>query len=139
MDGIFGVGPAEILIIVFVLMVIGGPRNTVKWAREAGKVIHQLRMMWSRMMNELEKELGDDGKEIMKTAQELTRGVNQLRSTANPRALASRTTRFIEELAAEPEKPQNGAKGAAPQTSAPSAADDETTKYAAWLPPEKKE
>ena len=33
MDGIFGVGLAEMLIIGLALFVIGGPENTAKWAR----------------------------------------------------------------------------------------------------------
>lgn len=131
MDGIFGVGPAEMLIIVFVLLVIGGPQNTVKWARELGKMIRQLRLMWSKMMRELEKELGEEGREVMKSAQELSRNVNQLRQTTNPRHLASQATRFVENLAPELEKSSPTTK----ENTLP----DETTKYAAWQPKEKTE
>lgn len=135
MDGIFGIGPAEILIIVFVLLVVGGPRNTVKWAREAGKLIHQLRQMWSQMMRQLENEMGDEGKELMKTTRELTQGVNQIRGAANPTRLAAQATRYIEKIAEEPAKPtQNGAK--TDESPTPEER-DESTQYSAWLPKNK--
>lgn len=139
MDGIFGIGLAEILIIVFVMLVIGGPRNTVKWAREAGKMVRQLRQMWSQMMNELEKELGEDGKEIMKTTRELTRGVNEIRRVANPTRIAAQATRYIENMAEDLDKPKNGVKIA--ETTTPSASEDkdDSAQYSAWLPPKKDE
>ena len=43
MDGIFGVGLAEMLIIGLALFVVGGPKNTAKWAREMGKMVRQVR------------------------------------------------------------------------------------------------
>ena len=43
MDGIFGVGLAEMLIIGLVLFIIGGPENSAKWARELGRFVRLAR------------------------------------------------------------------------------------------------
>ena len=45
MDGIFGIGVAEMLIIALALFVIGGPENTAKWARRR-RVMRQVREAW---------------------------------------------------------------------------------------------
>lgn len=87
MDGIFGVGVAEVLIIGLVLFVIGGPENTAKWARELGRWVRKGREMWAEVMAQLENELGEDGKEIVDAAREVGQEVRGLRSATSPRGV----------------------------------------------------
>ena len=103
MDGIFGVGIAEVMVIVVVILVIGGPKNAVKWSRDLGRMLRQAREIWQQMMKDLEKDLGEDGKEIMKATRDLTRNINSVRTQASPRRLTQQATRMIEQAADEAE------------------------------------
>lgn len=101
MDGIFGVGIGEVVIIVLVILIIGGPENAMKWSRDLGRFLRQMRDLWGQMMSELEKDLGDDGKEIMNVTREFTRNINDARSAANPRRLVREASKLIEEAVEE--------------------------------------
>jgi Sec-independent protein translocase protein TatA len=144
MDGIFGVGLAEMLIIGLALFVVGGPKNTAKWARELGKMVRQVRQAWADVMADLENELGPEGKELMDAARELGQGTREVTSMGRPTRLLGETMKMVEtsldveanlaESAAPTEKPP--AAQPAPD-SAPSANGNHNgKKYAAWLPPD---
>jgi sec-independent protein translocase protein TatB len=142
MDGIFGVGLPEMLIIALVMFVIGGPENTAKWAREAGRIVRKVRKMWDDMMAEVEQELGPDGKEIMDATRELGRSARELRSVSSPTRLMSETARLLDEptTSAPPSaaKPATADKVAAPSsngTSSGESTSSDDSKYRAWLPP----
>ncbi len=96
MDGIFGVGLPEMIIIALVMFVIGGPENTAKWAREAGRTLRKVRKAWDDMMVEVEKEMGPDGKELMDVTRELGRSARELRSVSSPTRLMSETARMLD-------------------------------------------
>lgn len=148
MDGIFGVGLAEMLIIGLALFVIGGPNNTVKWARELGKMVRQVRQAWAQMVADLETDLGPEGKELMDAARELGKGAREVSSMRQPTRLVGDTMRMVESaldiegnttnstLAIAPPADQLPADQPPPST-APAqevpAAEDK--KYTAWLPP----
>ncbi len=144
MDGIFGVGLAEMVIIALALFIIGGPTNTAKWARQLGLWVRQGRQMWAQVMADLESELGPEGKELMDTARELGKGAREVTSVSNPKRLMGNTLKMIElaaDLDADPSKP--AAKPAQADAPASPAADSEGstgsnngTKYSAWLPPD---
>jgi Sec-independent protein translocase protein TatA len=106
MDGIFGVGISEIIIVLVILFVVGGPENTVKWARELGRWVRKARLMWADVVKELESDLGEDGKELLDAARELGQGVKDIR-TMQPaaRKMLSEATQAVEEIAAEIEAP----------------------------------
>jgi len=91
MDGIFGVGIAEIIIIGLVLFIIGGPENTAKWARELGRWVRKGREVWADVMAQLENELGDDGKDIVDAAREVGQEMRELRSMTSPRGVMRST------------------------------------------------
>lgn len=130
MDGIFGVGLAEMVIIGLVLFLIGGPRNSAKWAREAGRTMRKVRQSWDQMMSELEKDLGPDGKEIMDTTRELSRSVHEFRNISSPRRLVSDAARYLDPLADDIE---GKSQPVIEKTSS------NGQKYQAWLPPDKKD
>jgi sec-independent protein translocase protein TatB len=132
MDGIFGVGLAEMIVIGLVLFLIGGPHNSAKWAREAGRTMRKLRKSWDQMMAEMEKELGPDGKELMDATRELSRSAQEIRHISSPRRLVSDAARYLDPLASEIEgkstpKVQSGSENTS----------SNGQKYQAWLPPDK--
>ncbi len=142
MDGIFGVGLPEMIIIALVMFVIGGPENTAKWAREAGRILRKVRKAWDDMMAEVENELGPDGKELMDVTRELGRSARELRSVSSPTRLMSETARMLDtppagssktpaQAATEPKAAEPSSNGTDSGTSGSS--DD--TKYRAWQTP----
>ena len=101
MDGIFGIGIPEMIIIVLAILIVGGPRNAVKWSGELGRMLRKVRVMWGQMMADLEKDLGPEGKELMSATRDLSRNVQELRTAANPRKLAAQATRLVEDAMTE--------------------------------------
>ena len=148
MDGIFGVGLAEMLIIGLALFVVGGPKNTAKWARELGKMVRQVRLAWAQVMADLENELGPEGKELMDAARELGQGTREVTSMGRPTRLLGDTMKMMESsldveanlaksepsAAAKPTTAQPAAKDSAPAPSANGSSNGK--KYTAWLPPD---
>ena len=98
---ILGVGLGEVMVIVLVILIIGGPKNAVKWSRELGRMIRQGRMLVQQMMSEIEKDLGPDGKEIMDATRSLTKNVNDVRTAANPRRIVGQAKNLIESTVEE--------------------------------------
>lgn len=139
MDGIFGVGITEMIIIALVLFVVGGPENTAKWARQAGRVVRQLREMWAEFMKDIESELGPEGKELMDVTRELGQGAADLRRSTSPRRLLSESARAMDALARDeaPAARPSAPPAAEPPASEPPAPDDAeaATRYRAWQPP----
>ena len=145
MDGIFGVGLAEMVIIALALFVIGGPENTAKWARQAGRAMRQVREAWAEFTKDLEKELGPEGKELMDVTRELGQGAAELRRSTSPRRLLSESAKAMEAMATRDEtsapradQPAASSKASSSETSAaPSEAPaaEETNRYRAWQPP----
>lgn len=148
MDGIFGVGLAEMIIIALALFVIGGPENTAKWARQAGRIMRQVREAWNEFTKDLEKELGPEGKELMDVTREFSQGAAELRRTTSPRRLLSESAKAMEAMAIHDETFASRAEqpaasnDAAPSAETPAApepseapAAEEPNKYRAWQPP----
>ncbi len=147
MDGIFGIGLAEMMIIALVLFIIGGPTNTAKWARDLGRFVRKARQMWAEALVELEQEIGPEGKEIMDAARELGQGVRAAARMNPTRQLMSETMHMVEdatdtreERSPSPAKPPAPAAPASPTAAAdaerPAPAND-APRYPAWLPPDK--
>lgn len=131
MDGIFGIGLPEMMIIALVLFIIGGPENTRKWAREAGRMLRKLRRAWAQMMSEVERELGPDGKELMDATRELSRSAYEFKHITSPRALMSETTRFVDSALRDIDAPATPASATGDDLPSPG-----NTQYRAWLPPD---
>lgn len=137
MDGIFGIGVAEMLIIALVLFIIGGPTNTAKWARELGRFVRQARQAWAQTLAELEREMGPEGKELLDAARELGQGAREVTRMNPTRHLVADTLRMVEEATdLREDRPAPGAN--APSASAsPSETKPGEPTYPAWLPPDK--
>lgn len=148
MDGIFGVGLAEMIIIALALFVIGGPENTAKWARQAGRVVRQMREMWADFTKDLENELGPDGKELMDATREFSQSAADLRRSTNPRRLLADSTRAMEAMVKDEAPADRAEKPSASQGATPSetpaaserseapVAEESGTRYRAWQPPQ---
>jgi Sec-independent protein translocase protein TatA len=138
MEGIFGVGLAEVLIVGLVLFIIGGPQNTAKWARELGRWTRKARETLGQVMAELEREIGPEGKELVDATRELAEGTREVRRMSSPRRAMGETMRLVEEsVAVEPaesDRPEHPALETS-QDSAPPPASGKK-KYRAWLPPD---
>ncbi|MEB2288946.1 MAG: hypothetical protein OZ934_12615 [Anaerolineae bacterium] len=147
MDGIFGIGLAEMVIIALALFIIGGPANTAKWARELGRFVRKARQTWAGVLADLEQEVGPEGKELMDVARELGHGARDVTHMNPARQLMSETLRAVEgatathevrsPAAARPLAP--GAAESPPSTAGaePAAPAGDTPRYPAWLPPDK--
>jgi Sec-independent protein translocase protein TatA len=155
MDGIFGVGVGEVLIVLIVMFVIGGPKNTAKWARQLGLMVRQVRQYWAQLMAEIETDLGPDGKEIMDAAREFGKGAKQMSAMSPQKRLlgetmnAARTAIDIEANTRDVDtktRPSNGSAVKLNTTQSPDAAPSsdsasskpasDDTKYSAWTPPD---
>lgn len=132
MDGIFGVGLAEMLIVVLAMFIIGGPTNTAKWAREAGRGVRKMRQAWAQMMADMEKELGPEGKELMDMTREIGQNAKEIRRMSSPTQIVGDASRLlggalddIEALDSDKPAASNGKQP-----------EDKNQKYQAWLPPD---
>lgn len=147
MDGIFGIGLAEMVIIALVLFIIGGPANTAKWARELGRFVRKARQMWAEALADLEQEIGPEGKEIMDAARELGHGARDVTRMNPTRQLMSETMRMVEEATdtrevrspspTRPPAPVAPASSPPPAEADPPAPADDAPRYPAWTPPDK--
>jgi Sec-independent protein translocase protein TatA len=140
-DGIFGIGVAEMLIIALVLFIIGGPTNTAKWARELGRLVRQIRLAWAQTLAELEREMGPEGKEILDAARELGQGAREVTRLNPTRNLVADTLRMVEDATDlredRPAAPGSGTEAPPSPASTGSEAPSAKPTYSAWLPPDK--
>ncbi len=81
---ILGVGPAELVIVLVLLLVVAGPKRMVQWAYIAGRYMAQLRAMWQETAQMLQQELEQAGiePETVDAVRDLTRG--RSRRVPNP-------------------------------------------------------
>jgi len=121
MDGIFGVGISEILVIIVIMLVVGGPKNMVKWSREAGRILRDMRLAWDRFSKEMEKELDPEAKELLKSSRQLTQNIADIRNTTDPKRLVRQVSKALEEKITLPEIPS--------ETEAPTP----NGKYSDWI------
>jgi Tat protein translocase TatB subunit len=57
MDSIFGVGMNELIIVFLLATIVLGPERLVRVAREAGKLIRNIKAYFSSLTDELKTEL----------------------------------------------------------------------------------
>ncbi len=93
---IFGIGTAELLIVVLIMMVVAGPKRSVAWARQAGVYMRQLRLYWQKMMSDLRDELGEDGETFIQLADDLNRTARDVRQATSKQNIALQTAALLE-------------------------------------------
>jgi Sec-independent protein translocase protein TatA len=80
---IFGVGGAELVLIILIMLVIAGPKRMVHWAYYIGQWVGKFRKMWSEVVDVIQKEMDDAGVDVkipkdLPTRQNLGKYVSEL-------------------------------------------------------------
>lgn len=57
MDGIFGIGGGELIVILFLAGIVLGPERLARAAREIGRFVRNVRSYFSALSSELRAEL----------------------------------------------------------------------------------
>jgi sec-independent protein translocase protein TatB len=73
MDKFFGIGMNELIVIFLLAAIVLGPERLARVAREAGKLIRNLKAYFTSLSDELKSEL-DILDEIKKVKDDLNRG-----------------------------------------------------------------
>jgi len=71
MDGIFGIGGSELVVILLLAGIILGPERLARAARETGKFVRNVKSYFSTLSGELKAEL-DVLDELQKVKKDLT-------------------------------------------------------------------
>jgi len=61
---IFGVGGAELILIIFIMLVVAGPKRMITWAYIMGTYIGKLQNMWKEVAEALQKEMDSAGVDV---------------------------------------------------------------------------
>ncbi len=94
---ILGIGGAELVAILIIMLVVAGPQRMVRWAYIMGRQFAKLQKLWQEAAAVLQKEFDEAGVDVQVPKQIPTRGEfqNQVRSAVKP------LTRPIEEVTSE--------------------------------------
>ena len=61
---IFGVGGAELVAILIIMLIVAGPKRMIQWAYVLGTYMAKARTMWAETMGYVQKELNEAGMDI---------------------------------------------------------------------------
>lgn len=94
---IFGIGGAELVAILIIMLVVAGPQRMIRWAYILGQYVAKLQKMWQEAAAVLQKEFDEAGVDLQVPKQIPSRSEfqNQVRAAAKP------LTRPIEEVTSE--------------------------------------
>lgn len=129
---LFGIGAAELIVIGLVILVIAGPQRSAAWARQAGIYLRQFQQAWSKMMDEFRKELGPEGEQFTKAAQEITRTASQVRQAVSPN-IVGKANRLVEKAATDSQQAALGPLSSSANGDE-NAGNETQAKFSAWLP-----
>lgn len=71
---ILGIGGAELVAILIIMLVVAGPKRMIHWAYILGKYTAKARAMWAESMSYLQKEFDAAGLEVELPKEPPTRG-----------------------------------------------------------------
>lgn len=79
---IFGVGGAEIAVIIMIMLIVAGPKRMIRWAYVIGQWIGKFRIFWEQMVDVMQDEVDQAGLDVtlpreMPTRQNLARSAQQ--------------------------------------------------------------
>ncbi len=83
---ILGIGTAELIAILLIMLVVVGPKRMIRWAYVLGQYAAKLRGMWAEVMTSVQKEFDAAGMDVklpkdIPTRQGLTNQMNKAFST----------------------------------------------------------
>jgi Sec-independent protein translocase protein TatA len=122
---ILGVGPAELVLIFIIMLMVAGPKRMIRWSYLIGRYLTQFRSMfqdaWVAVQREIQAEAGDALKDLPKLPTSTKfNPMNELRNAIqkeiNPVPTVEKTT-------------TNKANGTEPDDQSD---DEESSKYGAW-------
>lgn len=61
---IFGMGGAELVLIIVIMLVVAGPKRMIRWMYILGQWVGRFRVMWSQAVDVMEKEMRDAGMDV---------------------------------------------------------------------------
>lgn len=75
---IFGVGGAELVLILLIMLVVAGPKRMIHWAYILGQYVGKFRAMWSEVVDVVQKEFDEAGVDVKLPKEPPTRqNINQ--------------------------------------------------------------
>lgn len=83
---ILGIGGAELIAILILMLVVAGPKRMIEWAYVLGQYVAKLRSMWKDVMAVVQQEVNQAGLDIkvpteMPTRSSVNRSINQAFTT----------------------------------------------------------
>lgn len=80
---IFGIGGAELIVILLIMLIIAGPKRMATWAVIMGRYVGKLRVMWSEVVDVVQKEIDEAGVDVklpkdLPTRQNISKMINDV-------------------------------------------------------------
>lgn len=122
---ILGIGPMELLLVLVILLVVVGPRNLSKSARDIGRFLNRMyRSDTWRMMTEASRTLRNLPNQLAREAALEELDATQKEMLKAGREIRSQTNDLKEGMSAWVEQPPDKVEEEAPKTSAHNEDDD---------------
>lgn len=61
---IFGVGGAEIVVVIMIMLIVAGPKRMVRWMYVIGQYVGKFRIVWSQMVDVMQDEVDAAGLDV---------------------------------------------------------------------------
>ncbi|MGJ3240872.1 MAG: Sec-independent protein translocase subunit TatA/TatB [Anaerolineae bacterium] len=61
---IFGVGGAELVLILVIALIVAGPKRMIRWAYTIGQYVGKFRILWEQMVDMLQDEVDAAGLDV---------------------------------------------------------------------------
>lgn len=61
---IFGVGGAELVVIIMIMLIVAGPKRMIRWAYVIGQYVGKFRILWSQMVDVMQEEVDAAGLDV---------------------------------------------------------------------------
>ncbi len=61
---IFGVGGAELVVIIMIMLIVAGPKRMIGWAFVIGQYVGKFRTLWSQMVDVMQEEVDAAGLDV---------------------------------------------------------------------------
>ena len=92
MNGIFGVGPLEVVVVLILVLLVFGPERLPELTRNLGRMIRQLRETYLQFVTEFRDELAPIATEIDAATRDLRQDLYAIREAADIRGLIPNIT-----------------------------------------------
>ena len=122
---ILGAGPAELVLVFIIMLVVAGPKRMIQWSYTLGQYVAKLREMFQETMNAVRKEFEEAGVDIRKDLPTIPQNFNVMSE--------------VSKLINEPPKPNDSTPSviSTPEstpTETPADEKEDSSRYDSWLP-----